>query len=51
MTVNLICNNSLLYMFDFSQGCAVKPKLMGGWQKQKNSGTISAYAYLSVSLI
>lgn len=25
----------------------MKTKLMGGWKKQKNSGSISAYAYLS----
>ncbi|XP_021949696.1 uncharacterized protein LOC110847138 isoform X1 [Folsomia candida] len=30
-----------------NRGCAVKTKLMGGWKKQKNSGSISAYAYLS----
>ncbi|CAL8095448.1 unnamed protein product [Orchesella dallaii] len=30
-----------------NMGCAVKPKLMGGWKKQKTSGNVAAYAYLS----
>lgn len=40
-----------LFFWFSSKGCTVKPKLMGGWKKQKNSGNIAAFAYITVSTI